>query len=101
VKIEETVYDLLNEEYETARIEEAKAIPTVSVIDSPSWPEKKSFPPRRLIVAGCTLLSVFFASFSLLMRERWRTMELHDPRKQLAQTIWLSVRNDSLRFYRR
>ena len=101
VKIEESVYDLLNEEYETARIEEAKAIPTVSVIDSPSWPEKKSFPPRRLIVAGCTLLSVFFASFSLLMRERWRTMELHDPRKQLAQTIWLSVRNDSLRFYRR
>jgi capsule polysaccharide export protein KpsE/RkpR len=101
VKIEETVYDLLNEEYETARIEEAKAIPTVSVIDSPNWPEKKSFPPRRLIVIGCTLVTTFLASFSLLMRERWSTIARHDPRKQLARTIWLTIRNDSLRLYRR
>ena len=101
VRIEETVYDLLNEEYETARIEEAKAIPTVSVIDSPSWPEKKSSPPRRLIVIGCTLLSVFFSSFRVLMRRRWQTMERHDPRKQLARTIWLDIRSDALRFYRR
>lgn len=101
VKIEETVYDLLNGEYETARIEEAKSIPTVSVIDSPNWPEKKSSPPRRLIVIGFTLLSLFFSSFRLLMRKRWQTMERNDPRKQLGRTIWLDVRHDWLRFYRR
>src|ERR1700735_679121 len=35
VRIHETVFDLLSEEYENARIQEVKAIPTVSVIDSP------------------------------------------------------------------
>jgi hypothetical protein len=73
----------------------------VSVIDSPNWPEKKSFPPRRLIVIGCTLVTTFLASFGLLMRERWSTIARHDPRKQLARTIWLTIRNDSLRCYRR
>ncbi len=38
VRIHETVFDLLSEEYETARIEEVKSIPTVSVIDSPWAP---------------------------------------------------------------
>ena len=101
VKIEETVYDLLNEEYEAARIEEAKSIPTVSVIDSPNWPEKKSFPPRMLIVGGCTLLTVFFACVSLLMQQRWDSLGRHDPRKQLANAIWLTIRHDSLRLLRR
>lgn len=101
VKIEETVYDLLNEEYEAARLEEAKSIPTVSVIDSPSWPEKKSFPPRVLIIGGCTLLTVFFGCVSLLMQERWDSLGRHDPRKQLVKTIWLTIRNDSLRLLRR
>ncbi len=44
VRIEETVYEMLSAQYETARIEEAKSIPTVSVIDPAGWPEKKSSP---------------------------------------------------------
>ena len=42
VRIHETVFDLLSGGYETARIEEVKSIPTVSVIDVPQLPERKS-----------------------------------------------------------
>ncbi len=46
VKVQEAVFELLTQQYEMARIEEAKDVPVVSVIDSPGIPEKKSFPPR-------------------------------------------------------
>ena len=58
MKIQETVYELLNQQYELARIEEAKEIPTVNVIDPADLPQRKSFPPRRLIV----LLAIVFLS---------------------------------------
>ena len=50
MKVQETVYDLLTQQYELARIQEAKEIPTVNVIDPANVPEKKSFPPRLLII---------------------------------------------------
>lgn len=92
VKVSETVFELLTQEYETARIEEAKSIPTVSVIDSPSWPEKKSFPPRLIIILGLTLTSVFLAVFYLLQKERWHALDVHDPRKVLAQRVWTTLK---------
>ncbi len=62
VKVKETVYDLLTEQYELARIEEVKSVPSVRVIDPPSWPEKKSFPPRLIMILVLTSLSVFHRS---------------------------------------
>ena len=49
-KIQETVYELLNQQYELTRIQEAKEIPTIRVIDPANLPEKKSWPPRLLII---------------------------------------------------
>lgn len=92
VRVSETVFDLLTEEYETARIEEAKSIPTVSVIDPPNWPEKKSFPPRLIIAVGLTLASICVTALCLLASERWRRVDVLDPRKLLAQRIWTSIR---------
>ena len=45
VQVQEAVFQLLTQQYETARIEEAKDTPAVMVIDPPALPEKKSFPP--------------------------------------------------------
>src|SRR5207244_12647180 len=58
VKIQETVYELLNQQYELARIQEAKEIPTVNVVDPADLPEKKAWPPRLLIIALLTVLSL-------------------------------------------
>ena len=47
-KIEELVVETLTQEYELAKVQEAKEIPTVKVLDSPDFPDKKSFPPAAL-----------------------------------------------------
>lgn len=87
VKVQETVFELLTQQYEMARIEEAKDIPVVSVIDSPGLPEKKSFPPRILLTLLLTFFSVGIASGFVLVQERWSLLGLHDPRRMLAAEV--------------
>lgn len=87
VKIHETVFDLLTEEYESARIEEAKSIPTVSAIDAPSWPEKKSFPPRVLLSFVLTTLSLVTTCLVLLAQYRWERIDVQDERKLLVGDV--------------
>lgn len=94
VKLQETIYELLTQQYELARIEEAKSIPTVSIVDSPGWPEKKSFPPRLLIMVAGTLLCLLGAFFYAVRREEWTIVPSDDPRKILAWRILHDLRND-------
>ena len=92
MKIEETVYELLNQQYELARIQEAKEIPTVNVIDPADVPEKKSFPPRLLIALTMTLLSLVVAVGCLFAWERWQKVDARDPRKFFAISVWGRIR---------
>jgi capsule polysaccharide export protein KpsE/RkpR len=91
-RIKETVYELLTQQYELARIEEAKSIPTVRVIDPPNWPEKKSFPPRLIVMLATTMLSVAVAGAWIYGNHRWKQVNASDPRKVLLQ----KVRGDTL-----
>jgi uncharacterized protein involved in exopolysaccharide biosynthesis len=92
VRIQETVFELLSQQYETARIEEAKDTPVVAVIDPPLVAETKSFPPRRLIVLLMTMLAVGSTSFYIILRSMWENVPACDPRKVLAEEIADSVR---------
>jgi len=92
VRIHETVFDLLSEEYELARIEEAKSIPTVGVIDAPGAPELRTGPHRTLIVLISTALSFVMTALFLLARRRWMTMDVLDERRVLAARIGATVR---------
>src|SRR5271170_3738252 len=87
VRIQETVFELLSQQYEMARIEEAKDTPVVSVIDPPLIAEKKSFPPRLIVILLLTSLAVTGASVFILLNERWRLVDPDDPRKLLAQEV--------------
>lgn len=101
VRVQETVYEMLTQQYEIARIQEAKEVPVVRVIDSPGIPEKKSFPPRALLTL---FLSAFFVSVmaaQILVRHRWSQISLLDPRKALGQQIADDVRSRMLRSMRR
>ena len=49
-RVQETVFEILTRQYEAARAQEAKEIPIVKVLDPPDVAEKKSFPPRLLIM---------------------------------------------------
>jgi len=90
VRVQETVFELLTQQYEMARIEEAKDIPVVSVIDPPGVPERKSFPPRILLTLLLTFLSFVAAAAAILIRDCWLQVDSGDPRKKLMTEV-LSV----------
>ena len=85
-KIQETVYEMLTQEYELAKIQEAKEIPSVNLLDPPLLPERKSFPPRILIVLLGTLLAFFLGSSIAIGLEAWRQSQ--SPEKQFANEVW-------------
>ena len=91
VKVQEAVFEFLTQQYEMARIEEAKDVPVVRVIDPPGIPEKKSFPPRVILTGALTLLAVAATSAFLLLRERWANVDDTDPRKRLAAAVTETV----------
>ena len=94
-KIQETLYELLTQEYEFAKIQEAREIPTVNVLDAALLPENKSFPPRTVIVAGGALLSVLFAGVLVITAAMWKRSQ--SPEKQLATEIWRQIGAENTR----
>lgn len=88
VRVQETVYELLTQQYEMSRIEEAKDIPVIAVVDAPGIPEKKSFPPRLLLTVLLTFLAFITTSAMILTRDHWSRVDSSDPRKMLAQEMF-------------
>lgn len=69
MKVQETLYTLLTQQYEMARIQEAKDSPTVQALDVAKVPEKKTKPKRGLIVILSTFTAAFFAVFASFFSE--------------------------------
>jgi uncharacterized protein involved in exopolysaccharide biosynthesis len=92
VRIQETVFELLSQEYEAAHIEEAKDTPVVSVFDQPLVAETKSSPSRRLIILGGIALADAACCFFIILRQQWRNVGEDDPRRELVERIFASVR---------
>jgi len=88
VKVEDAVFEVLTKEYELAKVQEAKEIPSVKVLDAPQIPEYKAFPPRLLIMLIGTCLSLSLTTVWILGGARWHTIAEHDPGKQLAREIF-------------
>jgi uncharacterized protein involved in exopolysaccharide biosynthesis len=91
-KIEETVFELLTEQYEMAKVQEAKEIPSVKILDAAIVPTKKSFPPRAVITALGTLLGLALAAVWIVGRTQWESVEASDPRKQFALEVLTTTR---------
>jgi uncharacterized protein involved in exopolysaccharide biosynthesis len=91
--VQETVFELLTQQYEMSRIEEAKDIPVVSVIDPPGLPEKKSFPPRLLLALILTTLATAAACLLILLHNAWLATDTADPAKSLATEVLATLRN--------
>jgi capsule polysaccharide export protein KpsE/RkpR len=92
VRVQETVFELLTQQFEMARIEEAKDIPVVSVIDSPGVPEKKFFPPRLLLTVLLTSLTLAATAALILVRAHWCAVDIRDPRKAFAIEVFSVLR---------
>ena len=93
LKVEEAVYETLTKEYELAKVQEAKEIPTVKVLDPPEVPERKSYPPRLQIMMLGTLLGLGLGITWLLGRAHWQTIAVEDPGRQFAEEIFRGIRS--------
>lgn len=91
-KVEEAVFETLTQEYELAKVEEAKETPSVKVLDPPDVPEKKSFPPRLLIISLGTIFSMVLGTTWLLGQEAWENTDSADARKAFASQVWSDMR---------
>ena len=86
-KIQETVFELLTQQYELAKMEEAKETPSVKVLDPGTIPEKKSYPPRLSIMLMGAFLGLVLSVVWVLGSARWNEVDAQDPRKILMHEI--------------
>jgi uncharacterized protein involved in exopolysaccharide biosynthesis len=91
-KIQETVFELLTEQYELAKVQEAKETPSVKVLDPGRVPEKKSFPPRLLIMFLGTFLTFCVTTLWMAGTKGWVEVDPEDPRKLLASDVAATLR---------
>ncbi len=92
MKVEDAVFVTLTQQYEAAKVEEAKETPSVKVLDPPNLPERKSFPPRLVITFLGMLLALAAGITWVLAREAWQATDPSDVRKAFATQVWTDVR---------
>jgi capsule polysaccharide export protein KpsE/RkpR len=91
-KIEETVYQILTQQFEIAKVQEAKEIPTVRVVDKAEIPLRKWGPHRALLTLLGAFLGVLFASVGLIGRDSWERWDANAPRKVFLSESYGQIR---------
>lgn len=92
-KVQEAVFETLTQEYELAKVEEAKETPSVKVIDPPDVPERKSFPPRLLIMLLGTTMAASVGIGWVLAKQLWDKTDAQEPHKALALEVFGAARD--------
>jgi len=74
-KVQETVWQLLNQQYYQAKIQEARDTPTVQQLDIAVPPEYRSHPKRKFIVMVGGMLSLVLTLFWVFAGEYYRQVQ--------------------------
>ena len=102
VKIQETVYGLLNQQYYQAKIDEARDTPTVQVLDRAVAPAFRSAPKRKMLLLVFGLLSLVLSILYVIFASYWKVlMGQPDKRQKIdrlaeewrKETHWLRRRS--------
>jgi uncharacterized protein involved in exopolysaccharide biosynthesis len=91
-RIQEAVYETLTQQFELAKVQEVKETPSVKILDVAKVPERKSFPPRLLIIFLGAFLTLSWGIAWVLGEARWEETDPRDPRKRLAQEVFVAVK---------
>ncbi len=91
-KVHETVFEMLTQQYEIVRIQEAKEIPTVKVLDAAILPEKRHPRPWQILLAGL-LLSTILACCGVILQDMWEKWNSRDPRRIVLSRAYAGVRS--------
>jgi uncharacterized protein involved in exopolysaccharide biosynthesis len=87
-RVQEAVFETLTREYELAKVAEAKEVPTVRLLDPPDVPERKSFPPRAVIMILGLIFSLACAVVWVSAKSRWAEISPDAQHKVLAEEVF-------------
>ena len=87
LKYHETVFELLAKQFEIAKLDEAREGSIVQVVDSAVPSDKRSSPPRLLIVISIAILAIFVAAFWVVLRDRWARASVIPENRQRLEII--------------
>jgi capsule polysaccharide export protein KpsE/RkpR len=90
-KVEETIFEILTQQYELAKVQEAKEVPSVKVLDPPDIPEKKVFPPRMVLIVLSILAGLVLGILWILGKDNWQNIDPEDPGKILVLNMVRSM----------
>ncbi|HEX5131731.1 MAG TPA: GNVR domain-containing protein [Candidatus Krumholzibacteria bacterium] len=98
VEVQTTVYKMLVNEYEKARIEEARDTPVVQVLDHAETPGVRSRPKRKFFVIIGALLGLGWSTVIALFATAWRENQGHTD---AVRTVLRPVLDDFSRLRRK
>lgn len=91
-KIQEAIYEFLTQQYETAKIDEARELPSVRVMDPAVAPERKSS-PHRILIWICSLFgAMVLTTWWVLGKNSWERIPPDDSRRLLAADVKEEIR---------
>ncbi|MFQ5650479.1 MAG: GumC family protein [bacterium] len=94
VKVQETVWQLLNQQYYSAKIQEARDTPTVQVLDEAVPPEKRTKPHRTLLVLVASFLAFMFSIFGAFVMAYGEKLKEREADYQKVRHFAQALRED-------
>jgi uncharacterized protein involved in exopolysaccharide biosynthesis len=93
MRVQEALWEALTKQYEAARVQEAKEIPAVRVLDAANVPERKSPSARKIIVILGTAFSFLIACVVVFVTNVWEEMDPQNEGKVLVTEVWNGTLN--------
>ncbi len=94
VKVQETVWQLLNQQYYQAKIQEARDTPTVQALDEAVPPEVRSRPKRKLMVIISGFLAFLFSVFWAYAGEFYENLKSDPEEGEKINAILGHIKSD-------
>jgi uncharacterized protein involved in exopolysaccharide biosynthesis len=88
VRVDEQLWEALTKQYEESKVQEAKEIPTVRILDPANMPQRRSGPARMVIILFGAFLSFLAAIVAVNSIAFWEEMDPWDERKKLLTDIF-------------
>jgi uncharacterized protein involved in exopolysaccharide biosynthesis len=88
LRVDEAIWETLTKQYEMARVQEAKEIPSITVLDVANIPVHKSGPRRTIIVLAITFFSFVLSCLVIFALTSWEEMDEEALPKKLHARLF-------------
>jgi tyrosine-protein kinase Etk/Wzc len=91
VKYHEVLFELIARQYEAARLDESHEAPLLQVVDRAMAPDRKSGPPRTLLVLASCMLGAFAGVTWVILKNFISTLQQDPSKAAQVETLLQAV----------